>query len=192
MNTRKSRKLRQQDGALLNTPAVKLRPNRIGGILIGLVCVFFLTQNGVVAQQEPNKTLKIPDGTIIRVALTEPLSSGTNHQNDQVHFAVAEDVTIGTVVVIAKGASAIGHVSEAEPKGKWGHAGKLAFSVDYAKAVDGSNIRLRASSAQGGQDSKGALMLGLSGAFKHGKEITIAKGTALDAYVDGDRSVTLP
>lgn len=143
------------------------------------------------AQTASGKALKIPDGTIVRVVLTQPLSSGTNHQNDAVHAEVAEDLKVGDVVVIAKGAPAIGHVSEVEPKGKWGHSGKLAFSVDYAKAIDGSNVRLRASSAQGGQDSKAALMLGLSGAFKHGKDIEMAKGTAMDAYVDGDRSVTV-
>jgi hypothetical protein len=30
-------------------------------------------------------------------------------------------------------------------------------------------------------------MLGLSGAFKKGKAVTVSKGTAIDAYVDGDR-----
>lgn len=145
----------------------------------------------VWAQQSATKVLKVPDGTIVRIILTESLSSGANHQNDAVHLEVTEDVNVAGRVVIAKGAPAIGRVSEAEPKGKWGHSGKLAFSVDYAKAVDGNNVRLRANSTQGGQDSKAALMLGLSGAFKHGKDVRVAKGTTMDAYVDGDRDVTV-
>lgn len=140
---------------------------------------------------EGTTTVKIPDGTIVSVALAEALSSGTSHQNDPVHCEVTEDIKVGDAVVIAKGAPAIGHVTEAEPKGRWGHSGRLAFSIDYAKAVDRTNVRLRASSTQGGQDSKGALMLGLSGAFKHGKNIETTKGTVLSAYVDGDHNVSL-
>lgn len=143
------------------------------------------------AQPPQSKVVKIPDGTIVSVKITEDLNSGKNHQNDPVHGKIADDIKVGGVVVIAKGASVIGHVTQAEPKGRWGHAGKLAYTLDYAKAVDGSNIRLRGSSSQGGQDSKGAMMLGLSGAFMHGKNIDVPKGTSLDAYVDGDHTVTI-
>lgn len=143
------------------------------------------------AQQSQNKTVKVLDGTIIHVVLTEPLSSAKNHQNDIVHFETADDIKVADTVVVPKGASVIGRISEAEPKKGWGHSGKLAFSVDYVKAVDGTNVRLRASSTHGGQDSKGALMLGLSGAFIHGKDVNIPKGTAIDAYVDGDREITV-
>ncbi len=153
---------------------------------VAILCLVIVTA-AVSGQQ---RVAKIPDGTIIRVIIIDSLNSGTSHQNDRVHFEVAEDVMVSGVIVIAKGAPALGHVTEAEPKGKWGHEGKLAFTVDYAKAVDGTNVRLRASSAQGGGDSKAALMLGLSGAFKHGKDIDVAKGTAMDAYVDGDREVS--
>ncbi len=144
-----------------------------------------------MAAQEKDKILKIPDGTIVSVTITEALSSEKSHQNDPVHGKLAEDINVGDVIVMAKGAQVIGHVTEAEPKGRWGHSGSLAYSLDYAKAVDGSNVRLRASSSQGGEQSKAALMLGLSGAFKHGKSIDVAKGASLNAYVDGDHTVTL-
>lgn len=98
---------------------------------------------------------------------------------------------VGGVVLLAKGATVIGHITQAEPKGRWGDSGDLAYSLDYAKAVDGGNVRLRASSSQGGGDSKAAMMLGLSGAFKHGKDIDIPKGTSISAYIDGDHTVTL-
>lgn len=143
------------------------------------------------AQQTSAGTVKVPDGTIVSVKLTEDLNSGVSRQNDPVHGEITEEVKVGGVIVIAKGASVIGHVTQSEPKGRWGHAGKLAYTLDYAKAVDGSNIRLRASSAQGGQNSKGALMLGLSGAFVHGKNIDVPKGTSLNAYIDGDHTVKI-
>ncbi len=147
------------------------------------------TCNIAVSQSPATNVRKIPDGTTVSVVLDEDLSSGSSHQNDPVHFVVAEEVKVAGTVLIAKGSSAKGHITEAEPKGKWGHTGRLAYSVDYATAVDGSNVRLRATFAQGGTDSKGAIMLGLSGAFKHGKDISVSKGTTIDAYVDGDREV---
>jgi hypothetical protein len=153
--------------------------------------IVFAVSHAVIAQSLAGNTRKIADGTTVRVILREDLSSGTNHQNDPVRLEVAEDIKIGNSVLIAKGAQAKGHVSEAEPKGKWGHTGRLAYSVDYATAVDGSNVRLHAAFSQGGTDSKGAIMLGLSGALKKGKDISVPKGTIIDAYVDGDREVAL-
>ena len=159
-------------------------------LLIAMLA-FAGSQASVGAPNTSPKTAKISDGTIITVTLTEELSSSKSHQNDQVHGIVAEEVKVGDSVVIAKGAAVIGHITEAEPKGRWGHSGSLAYSLDYAKAVDGSNVRLRASSSQGGEQSKAALMLGLSGAFKHGKDINVKDGTSLSAYVDGDHTVTI-
>lgn len=146
---------------------------------------------GLDAQQAPPTTVKIPDGMIVRVTLTEDLNSGKDHQNDEVYGVIAEDVKVDGVVAIAKGAAVVGHITQAEPKGRWGHGGTLAYTLDYAQAVDGSNVRLRASSDQGGQDSKGAFMMGLSGAFIHGKNINVPKGTQMNAYIDGDHTVTI-
>jgi hypothetical protein len=154
------------------------------GILIGGV--------SSLAQQTPANMVKVPDGTIVQVTLTQDLNSGTAHQNDIVHGEVAEDLKVGDTVVIAKGAPVTGRITQAEPKGKWGHSGTLGYSLDYAKSVDGASVRLRASSTQGGQQSTAALMLGLSGAFKHGKDIDVPKGTTMSAYVDGDHTVTIP
>lgn len=61
--------------------------------LAGLLAYFIFAASlaPVSAQTPSGKALKIPDGTIVRVVLTQPLSSGTNHQNDAVHAEVAED-----------------------------------------------------------------------------------------------------
>jgi len=137
-------------------------------------------------------TVKLQEGTIIPIVLTDTLSSGTNKANDPVHAEVSEDVAVAGVVVLSKGAPVVGHVTEAKPKGRFGHAGKLSFSFDYAKAVDGTNVRLRASTSESGKSKSGAIMLGLSGAFIHGKDVTIRKGTAFTAYADGDKEIAVP
>jgi hypothetical protein len=77
-----------------------------------------------------------------------------------------------------------------------GRAGKLNFSLDYVKAPDGTNVRLRATSARKGQDKTGTVIVGsvlVSPLFliMHGKDVNIPKGTNFNAYVDGDREVTL-
>ena len=81
-------------------------------------------------------TLKIPGGTLLRLALLDSLSSATNEVDDPVNFEVVEDVKLCEVVAIAKGSTARGHIVEAQPKRRMGRAGKLNFSVDYVKAPD--------------------------------------------------------
>lgn len=139
------------------------------------------------------KTLKIQDGTLIRVVFTEEVSSEKNHPGDSVPCEIAEDVKVDNVVVIAKGTPATGQVSQAEKRGGWGKSGTLSFSIDYVKAVDGINVRLRGSSAQGGkQFSAGAAVMGLSGGFKKGKAIVMQKGSTMNIYVDGNHEVVVP
>jgi hypothetical protein len=177
---------------VISMPAHSKLYYTLASVLLLGVCI--LTSSISAEQNAPEKTVKIPDGTILHVVLTNSLSSNTSHTNDPVHFEAAEDVKVGEVVVIAKGAAGIGHVLTAEKNGRWGKSGALDYALDYIKAVDGTNVRLRASASSGNPNhySAGALMLGLSGAFKHGKKIKVEKGTAMDAYVDGDREIHPP
>lgn len=163
-------------------------------LLVGVLA--FSAFAAMLAAQTPapstTKSITVQDGTIIPIILSEKLSSGTNKVNDQIHATVAEDVVVAGVTVVPKGTEVIGHITEAERKGRFGHAGKLSFSFDYVKAADGTNVRLRADTSESGKGKTGALMLGLSGAFMHGSDVTIPKGTAFIAYVDGDRQIAVP
>jgi hypothetical protein len=126
----------------------------------------------------------------------EPLNSATNSVDDPVRFEVTEDVRVGEVTAFPKGSTAVGHVVEVEPKRRLGRAGKLNFSIDHVKAPDGTNVRLRASTARKGDDKTGTVIVGtvlLSPLFliMRGKDVSIPKGTSLMAYVDGDREIAL-
>lgn len=141
-------------------------------------------------------SLKVPDGTPLRLSLMDSLSSATNEVDDPIHFEVTEDVKVPDGVAIPKGSTATGHIVEVEPKRRMGRAGKLNFSVDYVKAPDGNNIRLRASSTRKGEEKSGTVIIGtvlLSPLFliMRGKDIDIPKGTQFNAYVDGDREISL-
>lgn len=160
-------------------------------------CVSFSLGSAMLFAQPAARTLKIRDATSVRLSLTESLSSATNSVDDPVRFVVTEDVEVGDLVAISKGSTAVGHVVEVEPKRRLGRAGKLNFSIDFVKAPDGANIRLRASSARKGEDKTGTVIVGsvlLSPLFllMRGKDVSIPRGTNLMAYVDGDRDITLP
>jgi hypothetical protein len=161
--------------------------------LIPLVCSLLLFAPTLdVAEQAPaSNVVKILDGTVLRLALLDSLSSATNQVDDPVHFEVVEDVKVGEVVAIPEGSTASGHVVEVEPKRLLGRSGKLNFSVDFVKAADGSNVRLRAKSTRKGEEQSGTLLAPLFMIIR-GKDVNIPKGTQFNAYVDGDREITLP
>jgi hypothetical protein len=147
-------------------------------------------------QQAAPRTVRIPDGTPLRLSLMDSLSSATNSVDDPIGFEVTEDVKVGDVVVFPRGVAARGHVVEVEPKRRMGRAGKLNFSVDNVKAADGTNVRLRASSMRKGEEKSGTVIVGtvlLSPLFliMRGKDVNIPKGTNFTAYVDGDRDIVL-
>ena len=149
-----------------------------------LICI------GSVLSAPP--VVKVPDGTALRLSLTQELSSATSTVDEPVHFEVVEDVKVAGVVAFPMGSTAVGHVVEVDPRRRMGRAGKLNFTVDHVKAPDGSNLRLRASSMRKGEDKTGTVIIGsvvLSPLFliMRGKDITIPKGTEITAYVDGDR-----
>ena len=161
-----------------------------------LLAVFTLP---VVAQaQEPaSGTVKIPDGTPVRLSLQEELNSATAHTGDLVHLEAAEDVRVGSMVVIPSGSAAVGHIVEAEHKKRLGRGGKLNFSVDYVKLPEGANEKVRASAAREGKDKTGKVIVGtvlVSPLFllMHGKDVDIPKGTTFTAYTDGEHEVALP
>lgn len=107
-----------------------------------------------------------------------------------------EDIKVAGLVALPRGSTAVGHVVEVEPRKRMGRAGKLNFTVDHVKAPDGSNLRLRASSARKGEDKTGTVIVGsvvLTPLFliMRGKDITIPRGTEVTAYIDGDREFSL-
>jgi hypothetical protein len=71
----------------------------------GLLLLYIAS--GLSAQAPP--VLKIPDGTALRLSLTQELSSATNAVDDPVHFEVVEDVKVAGVVAIPRGSTAAGH-----------------------------------------------------------------------------------
>ncbi|HEY0320935.1 MAG TPA: PEGA domain-containing protein [Pyrinomonadaceae bacterium] len=151
-----------------------------------------------VPAPKPMSTFGLSEDTPIRLRLNRTISSGTEKLDDKVDFTVVEDVKVGDLVVVPQGATAIGTVTEAKPKGRLGRSGKLNVNIDYVQLATGDKVALH--SVKGGKGgSRTGAMTGAMVAtgilffpaaplflFMKGKNITIAKGTEITAYVAAD------
>ncbi|MCC6342836.1 MAG: hypothetical protein IT166_11590 [Bryobacterales bacterium] len=142
------------------------------------------------------KAVKTPDGEKVRLILMEDISSATANQGDRVNFTVAEDMKVGDTIIIAKGSTGAGTITEARRKGMLGRGGKLTMSIDQVKAVDGQNIRLRATAGREGDDKTGktvavAVLAGPFALLVKGKDIAAAKGTEYAAYIDETKDIVI-
>jgi hypothetical protein len=109
------------------------------------------------------------------------MSSADAETGQEVPFEVLEDLQVDGVTVLPKGATAIGIVTDVNPKRSMGRAGKLDISISYARLADQEKVTLRAT-----KDSKGALFLHI-----YGQDITIPEGTEITAFVAGDMHVDM-
>jgi hypothetical protein len=156
------------------------------------------TANNPPVPSTPPQPHTLLDGTPIKLRLTQTISSANAKTGQEIPFEVIEDVKVDDVVVLPKGSTAIGAVTEANPKKSMGRGGKLNISIAYARLADQEKAALR-----GVQDNKGGGHVGaMTGAmvatsvvffpaaplflFIHGKDITIPQGTEITAFVQGD------
>src|SRR5882762_4955881 len=78
--------------------------------------------------------LTLRNGTPIHLKLGKTISSATAH---------VEEVIVDGLSVIPSGATAIGLVTEAEPKKRMGHGGKLAFTINFVRLKDDEKASVR-------------------------------------------------
>jgi hypothetical protein len=144
----------------------------------------------------------IPDGTRLRVRLDQTLSSATADEGQTVELSVTEPVKIEERTVIPEGARVTGTVTEAQEKRRMGRAGKLDFSLDRVRAVDGEWIPLRYTVNKKNGESHagrtGVITAGVAAVFwpaapvvllMKGKDTTINKGVVFDAFTDQNHSL---
>ena len=145
--------------------------------------------------------LVLQDGTPVRLRINRTISSADARTGDQVDFEVLEDVRVTGVIVIAKGATAIGTVTAAEAKRRMARGGKLDITVDSVRLIDSEKAALRAVKEGKGGGHTGAMTAGIvvtslvvwpAAPFfllMHGKDFTIPKDTEITAYVNGDMTL---
>jgi hypothetical protein len=140
----------------------------------------------------------LEDGTPIKLVLSQNVSSADANVGDTVSFEVVEDVLVDGIVVVPKGSIAWATVTAAQHKKTMGRGGKLDMNIDKVRLADGSKTLLSATKNAKGGGHTGAmtgaivatsLILWPAAPFFlliHGKDITIPKGTAITAFIQGD------
>jgi hypothetical protein len=124
----------------------------------------------------------LPNGIPIQLKLSKTISSATAHVGDVVEFEVVDEVAVDGLCVIEKGAPALGVVTEAEPKKRMGHSGKLGVLVKSVRLSDDEKAAVRSFQESSGSNSS----VGTVNPLAHGKDVEFTQGTEFTAYADGD------
>jgi hypothetical protein len=122
------------------------------------------------------------NGTPIHLALAKTISSSSAHVGDVVELKVLEEVAVDGVPVISRGATAIGIVTDAEPKKRLGRGGKLGLTINFVHLSDNEKAAVRSYQESKGSDNSVGAVLPMAS----GKDISFPQGTEFTAYVDGD------
>ena len=137
---------------------------------------------------------RIPPGTPVPLEFTREMSSRTAEKGDAVPLRVVEDVRVGGQVVIRRGAAAEGVVTKVHHRRSFGRKGELRIRLVRVRDVRGRYVPLEAyktghrfSAGGPGAAGGGLLVFGplglVAGAFVKGGEVTIHKGTRIQAEV---------
>ena len=135
----------------------------------------------------PPREIILVRQTPVHLRLGRELSSATAHVGDEVNFEVSQDVIVGGITVIAKGAPGFGAVTEAEPKKRMGKAGKLNVAVNSVVLANNEKIVLRSFGIEQSAEQKSGRTIPLL----RGKDVTLAKDAEIIAYVDSDLHLKL-
>lgn len=171
-------------------------------VLCSLLLIALPATLSVAEGQQPaamaSRPFVLEDGTPVKLRLSQTVSSADAHVNDRVEFEVLEDVIVGGVVIVPKGSTALGTVTEAVPKRRMARGGKLEIVMDSVRLVDGQKAALRAVKDGKGGGHTGGMTIGIVAAavvfwpaaplflLMHGKDITFPKGTDVPTFVNGD------
>jgi hypothetical protein len=137
---------------------------------------------GASSAPAPPREIILARQTPVHLKLGRELSSATAHVGDEVNFEVSQDVVVGGLTVIAKGAPGFGSVTEAETKKRLGKAGKLNVAVNSVVLANNERIVLRSFGIEQSAEQKSGRNIPLL----RGKDVTLAKDSEITAYVDSD------
>jgi len=147
--------------------------------------------------REPSE-IALHNGTPVKLRLSRNLSSADAKTGETIDFEVLEEVKADDVLLIARGATALGSVTRAEKKKRMARGGKLDVTIDYVRLVNGDKAALRGVRETSGGGHTGAMTGAIVATaivvwpaapfflFMHGKDTTIPKGTEITAYINGE------
>lgn len=189
------------------------------GLLL-VAAVLFVTESsfpqeitGTLQTPATNSVMKLADATPVLMRTKESLSSAIAKVGDPVPFRVTEDVKVGDLIVIQRGAQAWGIVTAAQSKRHKGRAGSLDVAIQSVQLLTGNHAALRAQRYLKGADKTGQMVqdmeqykaeLGkgkgaIGGAaeifllpilpvflLEKGEDLRLPAGTKVTGYLNGD------
>ncbi len=149
----------------------------------------------------PASKVVLPEGTEVKLTLEKSLKSGAEKVGEEVPFEVARDVYTpfpAHLLLIPMGTPAFGKVTRSSRRGMLGKGGKLEFTCDYVRVLDGTHVPLRSEkTTASGRSNSGAnvaavLLFAPGYLLINGRDITVDKGKELTAFVDQETLLTDP
>jgi len=153
------------------------------------------------------KPVTLPEGTVLTVRLNESLSSKSNHAGDKFTATIEEPVKVGGKIVIPKGSSVSGTVTDAKARGKLKGSATLRLVLDSVSVKDRNYVIQTTAVAHsmegkgkrtavlgGGGAGTGALVGALAGGAKGfgiGMVVGAGVGLAGGAFT-GNKNIELP
>lgn len=132
----------------------------------------------------------IPKEMIVSVELVEELTSKKNRVGDVVQLKTLDNIIINDVVVVPAGSTVSGKVTKCTSSGLFGRAGKLEFTIDSVKSVNGIEIPLQYTDLKEAGSDDGAVAVAvvslLGGLFMKGKNVSFPAGSKMSAKVVAD------
>lgn len=189
----------------------KTRLEKIENMLYGKV----ETQNNLATRLEnlmqvafpearlTTENVTLPKDTLVKVSFTEEISSKINHVGDSVHFKTADNVYVGDILVLPKGAVGAGTIAKIVQPKSFGRDARIDINFTSVIAIDGTEVpvfvgdlaKQEAKTAAGaaGATIGGMIIFGpigaIGGAFVTGKSVVIPVGATTFVQVTGDTPV---
>lgn len=138
----------------------------------------------------------LPAGTPVRFVTDSVIDSRTVQQGQRFTIIVAEDVSVGSTLVLPKGARAIGEVEAVSGKGMFGKSGSLVLRPLFVE-WGGQRINLEGVTEQRGKEQVGGAavttaLLGGFGLIITGKSATVPAGSPLNGRIRSDVTLVQP
>jgi hypothetical protein len=141
------------------------------------------------------ETVTLAAHTPVRLTTDGTIDSRSIRQGQRFALTVADDVIIGSKIVIPRGAPAAGEIESLSEKGMFGKSARFALRPLYVD-VAGQRVNLTGTSERKGKDAVAAAAIttvltnGL-GLFITGKSAVLPAGSSLSGEVRNDVTITL-
>ena len=127
----------------------------------------------------------IPKDTKIELELITPISSKRSKEGNTFRLKTLENLLINNVVVIPANQEVLGTITKSRKNGMFGRKGRLEFSINEIKTVNGVTVPLDAQVKGKGHSDNGAVSL-VGGLFMKGTNIYYEPGQKFVAVVAAD------